>query len=99
MTRFVLQPRWQPWRAFAMALLAVASTQFAVASHQFEHDAGTLNEVCAACVQIQSLDGPASADTALPVIPHTHASAGQWTSPAPDRRVELPFRSRAPPHA
>jgi len=85
------------WRIALAAVLAFACSQLVFAGHQFEHDASGIDEVCAACLQLEQFDHPvfAGAKVSLPVpgavllqsLPSSHTALG----------ASVPYSTRAPP--
>ena len=93
---------WQTLRPRIVAtagLLALALMQVSIASHQFEHLAGDITDVCLACAQFERLDDVVveSASDPLPAVSHA-APRAEFPEPAEFRQSSL-YAIRAPPLA
>lgn len=85
------------WRIALAAIVAFACSQLVLAGHQFEHEAGGIEEVCVACLQLDQFDTPpvnaAGSAIAAPcadrpkVLPEALAESGD----------PVPYSTRAPP--
>ena len=89
--------RLRTWRIALAAVLAFAGSQLALASHQFEHDLGSLDESCVVCIQIEQFDQATSAvhASSMPVLIRVAASPGCELLVATASRTS--YSTRAPP--
>jgi hypothetical protein len=87
--------RTKPAVVFAVLLLAVL--QLTTATHQFDHTANDLGDVCSFCLQLDRLDDISAADDTA--VPFSSASPDYVDSVLPfiDVRRQLFSQPRAPP--
>ncbi len=85
------------WRIALAAVLAFACSQLVFAGHQFEHDADGIDEVCAACLQLEKFDNPSpgAAGTAV-AAPAAELPKARLT-PLVELTESAPYSTRAPP--
>ena len=91
------KPAVRSRRIALAALLALACSQLVFAGHHFEHDASGVDEVCAACLQLEQFDNPS-------FVAAKPAAAAQTVELAKARLTALveltesaPYSTRAPP--
>ena len=84
-------------RLVLLSLLCVAGSQLAVAGHQFQHDELVVSDSCAACVQLEQLDGPLSDLDAAPPLPSACAGVFQVVDVTPAAAPFTHYLGRAPP--
>jgi len=87
--------RARPSVVFAVLLLA--ALQFTTATHQFDHTASELGDVCSVCLQLDRLDDVDTADTlaTVPLSPDSSVVESGAKVAVVDRHVFA--QPRAPP--
>ncbi len=85
------------WRVALAAVFAVACSQLVFAGHLFEHEASGIDEVCAACVQLEKFESPTvSESSAAAVAPSAELVLVQVVVRF-ETAEPAPYSSRAPP--
>lgn len=84
-------------RALYVVLLALAWVQLSYASHQFEHVAGELSDVCTVCTQLDRLDHVVPDSAVVTSVPAMANSSAGFLGRAPFAAAPANYLSRAPP--
>ena len=87
--------RAKPVVVFAMLLLA--ALQLTSATHQFDHTASELGDVCSFCLQLDRLDDISAAESAEVVVSSAHSAALEFTSLHTHVKRQIFSQPRAPP--
>ena len=85
------------WRIALAAVVAVACSQLAFAGHQFEHDAFGIDEVCAACLQLEQFENPTFSESSAAAVAPAAELALVQTVARVESAEPAPYSSRAPP--
>ncbi len=87
--------RAKPVVVFAVLLLVVL--QFTSATHQFDHTASDLGDVCSFCLQLDRLDDISAAQSAKITVSSAHSDNLEFTSPLTHVKRQIFSQPRAPP--
>ena len=80
-----------------LAMLLLAAFQFTSATHQFDHTASELGDVCSFCLQLDRLDDVSAAESAEVAISNGPSSALKFTSSYTHVNRQYSSQPRAPP--
>ena len=84
-------------RVLYMVLIALAWLQLSWASHQFEHVAGDLSDVCTVCSQLERLDHAIAEGDGIATLPAFRSPAPEFLAGIPFAEFTVNYHSRAPP--
>jgi hypothetical protein len=84
-------------RVIYAVLIALAWLQLSWASHQFEHVAGDLSDVCTVCSQLERLDHAIAEGDGIATIPAIRSPAPEFLAGISFAEFTVHYHSRAPP--
>lgn len=84
-------------RVLYAVLIALAWLQLSWASHQFEHVAGDLSDVCTVCSQLERLDHAIAAGDSIATVPAIRSPAPEFLAGIRFAEFTVHYLSRAPP--
>lgn len=86
------------WRGCGLlVLLALAWTQLALATHQFDHPATSADDTCSLCLQLDRTGNSVAPDAPAAAVPDAAAVRPAGAALEPAARRELTARQRGPP--
>jgi hypothetical protein len=80
-----------------LALLLLAALQFTIATHQFDHTANDLGDVCSFCLQLDRMDDISTADNADIAVSRARSGDLEFAVPLTDVKRQVFSQPRAPP--
>lgn len=83
--------------AVVFAVMLLAALQFTTATHQFDHSANDLGDVCSFCLQLDRLDDISSADSVAVSLASAGTGQIELTRPHVVVRRTAFSQPRAPP--
>jgi hypothetical protein len=84
-------------RVLYVVLIALAWLQLSWASHQFEHVAGDLSDVCTVCSQLERLDHAIAEGDGIATILAIRSPAPEFLAGISYAEFIVHYHSRAPP--
>ena len=91
------KPTVRSRRIALAALLALACSQLVFAGHQYQHEADSIDDVCAACLQLEQFDNPTFSDSSAAAVAPAAELALLQTVARVESAEPAPYSSRAPP--
>jgi hypothetical protein len=83
--------------AVVFAVLLLLALQFTSATHQFDHNASELGDVCSFCLQLDRLDDISAAESVEFTVSSAHSGNLEFTAPLTHVKRQVFSQPRAPP--